>query len=61
MGKLREVSHQKEEVENKFKATEELLSEKLSLDKVKRKLAIKKSFSAGWDKGWNKGLAAMMS
>ena len=34
---------------------------KLSSEKLRRKLAVKKSFSAGWDKGWDKGIAAMTS
>ena len=58
---LQEVTRQKEEAEQKLKAADVLLSEKLALEKAKRKAAVKKSFSSGWDKGWDKGCAAMVS
>ena len=43
MDQLQEVGRQKEEAENKLKAAENLLSEKLALEKAKRKAAVKKT------------------
>ena len=58
---LKDVEQQKNNMGEKLKKAEELLKEKVSSEKAKKKVAVKKSFSAGWDKGSEKGLAAMNS
>ena len=51
VARLKGVEQQKNKVEERLKSAEELFKEKVSSEKAKRKAAVKKSFSARWDKG----------